>query len=52
VYREKVLVSRAEDVLSCDNEEIERLEGINVTFSEEKRERGRSFVASGIIAKT
>ena len=52
VYREKVLVPRAEDVLRCDNEEIDRLEGIKVTFSDEKRERGNTFVASGITAKT
>ena len=51
VYREKVLVPRAEDVLRCDNEEIDRLEGIKVTFSDEKRERGNSFVASDIYKK-
>lgn len=52
VFREKVLVSRAEDVLQCDEDELDKLQEIPVVTSEEKRERRSRFVASGIPVKT
>ena len=52
VFREKVLVPRAEDVLQCDEDELDNLQEIPVVTSEEKRERGSRFVASGTPVKT
>lgn len=52
VFREKVLVPRAEDVLQCDEDELDKLQEIPVVTSEEKRERGSRFVASGTPVKT
>lgn len=48
VFREKVLVPRAEDVLLCDEDELDKLQEIPVVTSEV----GSRFVASGTPVKT
>lgn len=52
IYREKVLVPRAEDVLYCDEEECQKLQESPAVFSDEKQERGSRFMASGAAVKT
>lgn len=52
MHTEKVLVPRAEDVLHCDEAELDKLEEIPVVTSEENRERGSRFVSSGTPVKT
>ena len=52
VYKDKVLVPRAEDVLLALDEEKEALGHIEVVTSEEKREKGNRFIANAAEAKT
>ncbi|XP_022298477.2 uncharacterized protein LOC111107521 [Crassostrea virginica] len=52
VYKDKVLVPRAEDVLLALDEEKEALGHIEVMTSEEKREKGNRFIANAAEAKT
>nr|XP_022290388.1 protein IMPACT homolog [Crassostrea virginica] len=52
VYKDKVLVPRAEDVLLALDEDKEALGHIEVVTSEKKREKGNRFIANAAEAKT
>lgn len=51
VFREKVFVFWVEDVLQCDEDELDKLQEILVVILEEKCECGSRFVVSGIFVK-